>query len=287
LALWVLLFSGCASIGNTAKQDYVWEMGRVCDTRIFEYKLERVEADGRYWIRGIPNSTGGARRPYFECMTEQFQAHPYLAWLKERQRATQPETSIGAGPIPPSPIESEVIDRPVAAPVWKVGDEWEYAYQDSTGSGTYVWTVARIEQFDGSEHYVVKSGARESLYRVGDLAISGEREDGTIISRDVPARTHYMWPLTVGKVWEQSYRQDRPVARQTFNRSVVWTVESEETVVVPAGTFRSMRITSRNKTSARVGNEIWYAPAVKQWVKSREVLTSGTRERELVSFKLK
>jgi hypothetical protein len=32
--------------------------------------------------------------------------------------------------------------------------------------------------------------------------------------------------------------------------------------------------------------ELWYAPAIKQWVKIREVLANGVRERELISFKL-
>ena len=32
--------------------------------------------------------------------------------------------------------------------------------------------------------------------------------------------------------------------------------------------------------------EMWYAPDVKQWVKIREVLSNGVREREMVSFKL-
>ena len=35
------------------------------------------------------------------------------------------------------------------------------------------------------------------------------------------------------------------------------------------------------------GFEMWYAPDVKQWVKIREILSNGQRERELVSFKRK
>jgi hypothetical protein len=90
----------------------------------------------------------------------------------------------------------------------------------------------------------------------------------------------------VGKTWAQSYREERPAVRQTFNRAVVWTVESEETVSVPAGTFRTMKISSRNKTSSALGYELWYSPDVKQWVKIQEVLRNGVRERELISFKL-
>jgi hypothetical protein len=49
LALLIFAFAGCASVGNTTQQDYVWEMGWVCDGKIFEYKMDRIEADGRYW----------------------------------------------------------------------------------------------------------------------------------------------------------------------------------------------------------------------------------------------
>ena len=43
---------------------------------------------------------------------------------------------------------------------------------------------------------------------------------------------------------------------------------------------------SRNELSRKAG-AVQYAPDVKQWVKIREVLTNGIREREMVSFKLK
>src|SRR6266536_1099191 len=58
-----------------------------------------------------------------------------------------------------------------------------------------------------------------------------------------------VWPLTVGKTWEQSNRQERPVDRTTLDRNSVWTVDTDETITVPAGTFRTMKITWRNKNT--------------------------------------
>jgi len=58
-------------------------------------------------------------------------------------------------------------------------------------------------------------------------------------------------------------------------------------VTVLAGTFRALRITWRNKNTGALLYEMWYAPDVKQMVKIREILSSGQRERELISFKLK
>ncbi len=114
-----------------------------------------------------------------------------------------------------------------------------------------------------------------------------ERVDGVVISRDTPSRLAYVWPLTVGKTWEQSNRQERPVDRTTLDRNSVWTVDTDETITVPAGTFRTMKITWRNKNTGALIYQMWYSPDVKQWIKIREILSNGQRERELMSFKLK
>jgi hypothetical protein len=283
LAALVALLGACASMRGTPQQDYVWEMGRVCDGEVFEFKMERVEADGRYWIKPIPNSTGGAKTQYFECMNAQFKAHPYLDWLKAQQKDALPlpvaaGTSSGVATAAPSPID---------APVWEVGDEWQYAYKTPSDSGTYVWAVIRLETLDGVPHYVIKSGTREIFYRVSDLASSIERVNGTLVVKHTPPVQSYAWPLAVGKTWEQTDHAERPLDRQTTDRNTVWTVEAEETVTVPAGTFRTVKIVWRNKNTGSVYYEMWYAAAAKQWVKIREAVTGGFRERELVSYKLK
>ena len=50
---------------------------------------------------------------------------------------------------------------------------WQYAYTSPSDSGTYVWSVNRIEVLDGVQHYVVKTGTREIFYRVSDIAAEG------------------------------------------------------------------------------------------------------------------
>ncbi len=270
---------GCSTIQNTPKQDYTWELGKACNTS--DVFMERVNPDGRYfvWTRV---STGESRyQAYFACMREQFKASPYLDWIKARQAsALQPGTI-------PSLANTPNVAGPIMAPVWHVGDEWEYAYKSPSGSGTYVWSVNRFEMLDGVQHYVIKTGTREIFYRVSDFASSLERVDGAIVSRETPSRLNFSFPLTVGKSWEQSHRQERPVDRQTTDDNSIWTIEAEETITVPAGTFRTMKITRRNKNTGALGHEMWVAPDVKQFVKIREILSNGQRERELVSFKLK
>jgi hypothetical protein len=268
---------------TTPQQDYTYEMGRNCETPTT--KLERVAPDGRYWIqaRGDASLASTEYPRFFACMKDQFQAHPFLDWLKAQKRdAKQPPVAVGsASPAAAAP------SGPIMAPVWKIGDEWQYAYKSPTESGTYVWSVSRLEMLDGVQHYVIKSGTREIFYRVSDLASSLERVDGVVVSRETPSRLNFSFPLTVGKSWEQAHRQERPVDRQTTNYNSVWTVEAEETVTVPAGIFRTMKITRRNKNTGALILEMWVAPDVKQFVKIREILSNGQRERELTSFKLK
>jgi len=214
-------------------------------------------------------------------MNAQVKAHPFLDWLTVQKREAKLGTAGGS-----ATTVASVPSGPVMVPIWKVGDEWEYAFKSPSGSGSFVWSVNRVETFDGAQHYVVKTGTREILYRVSDLAASLERLDGVVVLRETPPRLHYSWPLIVGKTWEQDYKQERPVQRQTVNRSGTWTVETEEGVTVPGGTFKTLRIVSRNKNNGAPASELWYAPEVKQWVKIREMLESGVRERELVAYKL-
>ena len=78
------LFIGCASMKETPQQGYVWEMGRICDSRSNTWYMDKVEADGSYTIRGATNSVGGPNLPYFDCMKEQIKAHPFADWSKAR-----------------------------------------------------------------------------------------------------------------------------------------------------------------------------------------------------------
>jgi hypothetical protein len=175
---------------------------------------------------------------------------------------------------------------PARAPVWQVGDEWQYAHKSPSGSSTYVESVNRIESVDGVPHYVIKMGNQEAFYRVSDLAFSLMRVDGVVVRRIKPSWLLYGWPLAVGKSWEQSFVEERPVDRQTINRDTLDTVAAEEMITVPAGTFRTLKIVELNRNTNALAYEAWYAPDVKTWVRTRTVLQNGMGERELLVFKL-
>ena len=79
----LLVLTGCAMLKNTPQQDYVREMGRICDARVSFWKMEEVRADGSYVVRGATNAPPGWH-DYQACMAEQMNARPYEQWLRER-----------------------------------------------------------------------------------------------------------------------------------------------------------------------------------------------------------
>src|SRR4029450_11443630 len=140
-----------------------------------------------------------------------------------------------------------------------------------------LWSVARQEAIDGVPHYVLKSGAREIFYRKSDRATSRETVDGVIVSKYTPSRLLYKWPMSLGQSGGQTRAGERPKDRQKSERVDTVTVEGEETVTVPAGTFKTFKIVCRKKKTRTIRYEMLYSPEVGHWVRLRENLDSGQR----------
>jgi hypothetical protein len=85
----ILLLAGCASFKNTPQQDYIWGLGRICDSQVSYWKMEEVRADGSYTVRGAANAPPGWH-DYQACMQERMKAKPYGQWLSEREAQKPP-----------------------------------------------------------------------------------------------------------------------------------------------------------------------------------------------------
>jgi len=205
-----------------------------------------------------------------------------MAEEQRKQPALPQSFKVTNAGTPASPA-SQVLGAP--APTWTKGDEWSFASEGPTGKSTFVWTVDREESVDGVPYYVIKTGSREIFYRKSDLAASRETVNGAIVSQSFPARIRYVFPLAVGATWEQTYRTERPVDRQTSDIVSAVTVAAEETVTVPAGTFRTFKIVYRHKRTGAVYYEEWYSPEVNMLVRGHERLESGSRTRELTAYR--
>lgn len=259
--------AGCAS-SQTLQQTQVWDAYSACrasgrvDTNI---QIDRVEPDGRWWWRTSDGSHG--RQELEACMREE------IARWKVSSRSTAATVSQPADPRVP--------------PIWRAGDEWAFRSDSPAGKSTFVWSVDREEAVNGIPHYVVKTGTREIFFRKSDFALSQETVEGVVVLKNTPARFYYVWPMSVGQMWEQTMVEERPKDRQTNERVDTMTVEAEETVTVPAGTFKTLKIVCRNKKTGATRYEAWYAVELRQWVKMRENLGTGVRVRELIAFKLR
>jgi len=84
--LLLAVLAGCATLKNTPQQDYVWEMGGICDSQSAFWKMQSVRADGSYTVRGATNGPPGSH-DYLACMQQQMKARPYGQWLREQPPA--------------------------------------------------------------------------------------------------------------------------------------------------------------------------------------------------------
>jgi hypothetical protein len=223
--------------------------------------------------RGQPNAPG--HRPPSEEIADLLARFP---------AATGAAAPGGAGPT----------SGPIQAPTWTPGDQWTFWWDNPRSSGTFVWSVDREQEVDGTQYYVVVSRraasqpAREFFYQKADLAWRMEMVNGAVESKSEPAQRRYVWPLAVGGAWEQTVAvtTERDGKSSTETRARSCQVAGEETVIVAGGIFRTIKTTCRDKTN-QIVNEMWYAPEVKHWVKEWTRFSWGVQERELMAVKLK
>lgn len=272
------LMSGCASIQETVAQRLAWERWEKCK-HIPEVSIQEVRPDGQIWVWAPPGSF--RLRESQACLTK--------AAAEQGQRGTVVPDAAVATVSPPVQAHTQpaIGTRGITAPAWTRGDEWAYRYEQPSGTGTFVWSVDRMENVNGVDHYVIKSGTREIFYRVADGALTLQKVSGEVVNRYVPAWETVSWPLSVGRPSEARFTDERPAARQTEDVVRSCKAEAEETVTVPAGTFRVIVILCTNQRTGAMVNRIWYSPEVKHMVKEISQLSNGTRLRELIAFKLK
>lgn len=268
----ILSLAACATTANTPQQDRTYAAWAKCQAEGHDargsVKLERVEPDGRprFWMTGDGMAGWQEVR---QCMTEQMAKIPLPPALK-----VSSASAMTSGLVVPE------------SPTWVKGDEWEFRSESPTGRSVFRWTVDREVAIDGVAYYVIKTGSREIFYRKRDISLSRETVNGAEVARWTPPRVGYVWPLSVGLSWEQTYRVERPVDKKTFDRADAAAVEAEEATTVPAGTFQTLKIVHRVKSTGAIVYEEWYAPDVRMWVRERERLEAGPRVRELTAYHL-
>lgn len=168
---------------------------------------------------------------------------------------------IGCASQPPS---QGVSPPAVRAPEWRVGDRWQHAWIAGTEKGIKTSEVADIREMAGSRYYVLRVGAT-SWFFTPDLHWAGLAAEARIVARSSPPRPWFVWPLDVGRMWHYDGAYEDQERKTKVKEA--YAVRNVETVQVPAGTFRAIRVERDGGTDG--SDEYWYAPDVRWYVKWR------------------
>jgi hypothetical protein len=273
LLLWSL--AGCETARMTLAQELAWARWEKC--RVSGVSMTRIEPGGRIWVTYMADHTS-ALREWREC---------------DRKAAAEQgqKPSATSQPYPASTVAAPIQianNGPIYVPVWKIGNEWAYRSESPNGTGTFVWSVDRIESLEGRPHYVVKTGSREIFYRVADLAFSQETVDKALVRQVTPSDWRWVaFPLTPGKSWDMKFHETRPADRQTDDIERNCAAEAEETITVPAGIFSTVRVLCKNSRNGAWVITVWYSSQVGHLVREESAVTGGKRVRELISYRLR
>jgi len=165
----------------------------------------------------------------------------------------------------------------VAAPALRAGDTWTYRMVDDYNKQVVGdWTRAVVGTATGAIRVDTRFGGAtsESVFRApGELAsgVLGDRARGTM----EPAFQLAPFPLTEGRSWSQTVVRTDPVTKERREMLVQGRVRGWETVKVPAGEFKAIRVDRTmylgdydafRGITVRTETE-WYAPDVRGPVK--------------------
>jgi hypothetical protein len=181
---------------------------------------------------------------------------------------------------------------PLDAPDIRIGDQWVFVLrtQEEVDRGDVgLVTANRVTAIgaDGELHVEVRRPAdagapvlRNIYSRQFDL-LSREVVPGEAVEYR-PAFPQFEFPMAIGNTWKRQIAQIQPEWELHAEVGVSVTVEAEEVVTVPAGTFRALRLQGHYTASqATVMTHYWYAPAAGRSVRGIEdtLAINGTRSR--------
>ncbi len=144
-------------------------------------------------------------------------------------------------------------------PTWRQGDTWRYSDGYQLLVSSVVGQDVTFQRVDVPNDFLVRRGLFKVKSKQGDTV------------REMVYRTRDpqdLFPLAVGKqvVFTEEYLR----AGEMIRHNVSWTVEGQETISVPAGTFPCWVLVMRTRgvQSDWVGMERWwYNPDVKHYVR--------------------
>jgi hypothetical protein len=166
------------------------------------------------------------------------------------------------------------------------GSEWSYVRKDSgsygDGMSQVTWKSLPMQNYQGRPHYAYE-GPEVTL-------LAAQMKAGKPDVSWDPPLNFYHWPVWVGESWSTPYKVTNHATNQTKDMRAWYTVEDQQTVHVPAGSFKTFRILYSTDT---IWGHIWWSPELGITVKSRlerisaDPAGAGVRESDLLRQSLK
>jgi hypothetical protein len=180
----------------------------------------------------------------------------------------------------------EVLTPPTAgvdAPRWEVGETWEVKKGENLISRKV--TEKKVHEFENA--YVVTftmngAPAGRQIYTESLSTMEIVNAEGQVFDFEPPNKT-YSWPMRVGDKWRATGQYITPTGQ--IQLATDRRVTGFGKVKTPAGTFEAFHILSESTNGGRV-SEAWYAPEVRNEVKSIVYTAGGRVLEELTSYTL-
>lgn len=219
-----------------------------------------------------------------------------------REKGSEVERASSAGQVtttPPKQAGASV--EAVSAPVGRPGDVYTYETIDHEDSKLNNVTSREVVSVNGQETVMkfvnAKSGYTRFLTYDSQLGLMGSRYGANEGVDYRPAVKYFTFPARLGDTWNATSTETNIKTGKTRLHVLAGRVEGFETIAVPAGTFRALKVILdsevREEGRTVTGRDVsWYAPDVRRTVKSelesRENDTgkTGRRTVNLISYRL-
>lgn len=183
-------------------------------------------------------------------------------------------------------------DAPIRRPEIRVGDSWTYRGTNLLGPGTQEHET-RVSFVD--DKVILAVSTRKSDGKEFDSSWTSEWNAVTSYSGRMfrPHTGLFRFPLRIGDSYEvkMEWLEPRTKGIEGISTGTVKIV-GWETVEVPAGKFRAMKletvfsIRSADGRNPQFKGNYWYVPEVRRWVKLQVVGPGATTSEELLAYKL-
>lgn len=158
--------------------------------------------------------------------------------------------------IPPG---AEIIPKPE----WVEGDTWIRQSDQRE-------FISEIEKADSSG-IILRQGQTRNYFDNDFAFLKIVSEERVIIEFNPPYKGSFLFPLWVGKRWQNGFSEKNFQKGTTYNFVELFEVKGWEDIQTPAGLFKTLRIEVNQENLDARGSwtyTLWYSPEVKSHVKS-------------------